>query len=90
MASLKNPLLRKLKTALTERFPSPATVKLQDHDGIIGVVTSAQFAGMDALDRQNLIGKIIAKNLNLKERRQVQVIVAVTPEEGDGYLAGVD
>jgi len=82
-------LLRKLEKVLTGRFPSPATVKLEDHHGIIGVVTSASFAEMDPIDRQDLIGDIIATNLSPEERQRVQVIVAVTPEEGTGYLAGV-
>jgi acid stress-induced BolA-like protein IbaG/YrbA len=86
---LKTPLLRKLENVLTEQFPAPATVKLQEHDGIIGVVTSTQFAAMETIDRQNLIGEIIAKHLNAEERHQVQMIVCVTPEEGTGYLAGV-
>jgi hypothetical protein len=73
---------------LTERFPSPATIKLEDHDGIIGVITSPGFAEMETIDRQNLIGDIIATNLSREERRRVQVIVGVTPDEGTGYLAG--
>lgn len=87
MATVKTPLLRKLERLLTKRFPSPATVKLDDLDGIIGVITSDQFAGMESMDRQNLIGEIIESHLTLDERRQVQVIVGVTPEEGTGYLA---
>jgi len=87
VASLKTPLLRKLKKVLTQRFPSPATVKLEDHDGIIGVITSAGFAGMATIDRQNLIGDIVESNLSAEERRRVQVIVGVTPHEGTGYLA---
>jgi len=71
-------------------FPSPDTVKLEDHDGIIGVITSAGFAGMESMDRQNLIGDILATNLTTEERRRVQVIVGVTPDEGTGYLAEVD
>ena len=88
MASLKSPLLRKLEKALIKRFPSPAIVKLEDHDGIIGVITSGAFAGMETIDRQNLIGDIVETHLSPEERRQVQVIVGVTPEEGTGYLAG--
>lgn len=87
MATVKTSLLRKLEKVLTKRFPSPATVKLDDLDGIIGVITSDQFAGMESMDRQNLIGEIIESHLTLDERRQVQVIVGVTPEEGTGYLA---
>ena len=84
---MKTPLLRKLEKVLTQRFPSPALVKLEDHDGIIGVITSAQFAGMETMDRQNLIGDIVDTNLSAEERHRVQVIVGVTPDEGTGYLA---
>ena len=90
MARGKSQLLQKLKRALTQRFPPPATIKLEDHDGVIGVVTSPQFAGMETIDRQNLIGEIVETNLEPEERRRVQVIVAVTPDEGTGYLAGED
>ncbi|HET6880745.1 MAG TPA: hypothetical protein VFI31_11355 [Pirellulales bacterium] len=90
MATVKSPLLRKLRRLLAQRFPSPATIKLEDHDGIIGVVTSDRFCGMDTVDRQQLIGEIMENELTSEERRQVQVIVAVTPQEGTGYLAGVD
>ncbi|HQU45722.1 MAG TPA: hypothetical protein PK867_23110, partial [Pirellulales bacterium] len=79
-----------LKKVLAKRFPPPATVKLEDHDGIIGVVTSSGFRGMEALDRQKLIGEIISAQLTKEERQRVQVIVAVTPDEGTGYLAGVN
>jgi len=43
---------------------------------------------MDTIDRQNLIGDIVATNLSPDERRRVLVIVGVTPDEGTGYLAG--
>ncbi len=88
MEGLKTPLLRKLEKVLIQRFPAPATVKLEDHDGIIGVITSAAFAGMETIDRQSLIGDVVETHLAPKERRQVQVIVGVTPDEGTGYLAG--
>jgi hypothetical protein len=76
-----------VRKVLTQRFPAPATVKLQDHDGIIGVITSSSFGGMETIDRQNLIGQIIATHLSKEEQRRVQVIVGVTPDEGTGYLA---
>jgi hypothetical protein len=88
LKSLKSPLVRKLEKVLAERFPTPATIKLDDNDGIIGVITFAGFAGMEAIDRQNLIGGLVAKYLTPEERRQIQVIVGVTPDEGTGYLAG--
>ena len=90
MAAIKTPLLRKLEKVLIKRFPPPATVRLEDHDGIIGVITSPGFAGMETIDRQNLIGEIISTHLVQDEQRQVQVIVGVTPDEGTGYLAGVE
>jgi hypothetical protein len=90
MARLRNSLLRKLEEVLTQRFPTPDTVKLEDHDGIIGVITSAGFAGMESIDRQNLIGDILTTHLTPEERRRVQVIVGVTPDEGTGYLADED
>ena len=90
MAHLKTALLRKLEKALTRSFPSPATVKLEDNDGIIGVITSPKFKGMESIDRQTLIGDIVAAHLSQEERRRVQVIVGVTPDEGTGYLASVE
>jgi hypothetical protein len=90
MASLKSPLVRKLELVLTKRFPPPAVVKLDDNDGVIGVITSTGFAKMESIDRQNLIGDLIATHLTPEERRQVQVIVGVTPDEGTGYLSGKD
>jgi hypothetical protein len=86
MARVRN-LLSKLKEALTQEFPTPASVRLEDHDGIIGVITSTKFAGMDTIDRQNLIGAILTTRLTPEECRAVQVIVGVTPDEGTGYLA---
>ena len=60
MASVKSLLQRKLEKLLVQRFPPPATIRLEDHDGIIGVITSAQFADMEPIDRQALIGDILA------------------------------
>lgn len=87
MATLKSRLLQKLEEVFIKEFPAPATVQLDDHDGIIGVITSASFAGVETIDRQNRIGRIIESHLTPEERRQVQVIVGVTPDEGTGYLA---
>ncbi len=88
MARLKSQLARKLEKALTREFPPPATVKLDEHDGIIGVVTSDEFAGIESLDRQHRIGRIVDGNLSPEERQRVQVIVAVTPDEEVGYTSG--
>lgn len=64
-------------------------MKLDEHDGIIGVITSDEFARMDSLDRQNLIGDLVDTHLSQQERRRIQIIVGVTSDEGTGYLAGV-
>jgi stress-induced morphogen len=87
VARVKGVLSRKLERILTRRFPPPDTVKLEDHEGIIGVITSAAFSGMESIDRQNLIGDILENHLTPEERRRVQVIVGVTPDEGTGYLS---
>jgi hypothetical protein len=72
--------LRKLKRILEERFPLPDKVNLRDEDGIIGVVTSKRFRRLDSMQRQNLIHDILA-TLSPDERRQVLLIIGVTPEE---------
>ncbi len=90
MANLKSPLTRKLKKLLMRRFPPPATIQLEDNDGIIGVITSGEFQGVDVLDRQNIIGDTIEPHLTPEENRRVQVIVGVTPEEETAYSAGVE
>lgn len=90
MARVKTPLVRKLEKVLTRRFPAPAKVRLETNkEAVIGVVTSPEFARMDTLDRQFLLDDLMSTNLDPDERRQVQIIVAVTPDEETGYLAGV-
>lgn len=87
MAAVKSLLRRRLEKVLTRQFPPPSSVHLEDNDGIIGVITSPRFAGMETIDRQNLIGDIVESHLNPEERRRVLVIVGVTPDEGTGYLS---
>ena len=72
---------RKLKKILEERFPPPDKVKLRDEDRIIGIITSKRFRRMDMMQRQDLIHDILTNSLTEKERRDVLLIVAVTPEE---------
>jgi stress-induced morphogen len=72
---------RKLKKILEERFPPPDKVKLRDEDRIIGIITSKRFRRMDMMQRQDLIHDILTRNLTEKERQDVLLIVAVTPEE---------
>lgn len=87
---MTSPLTRKLKKLLMKRFPPPAKIKLEDEDGIIGVITTREFQGVDVLDRQDIIGGVIEPHLTPEENRRVLVIVGVTPEEETGYVAGVE
>ena len=74
-------VVRKLKKILQEAFPPPDKVNLRDEDGILGVVTSKRFRRMDSMQRQDLIHDILATHLTSEERRNVVLIVGVTPEE---------
>jgi hypothetical protein len=90
MAIVRSGLVRKLARVLKKRFPPPVTVEIEDDNGIIGVITSDSFLGMDGMDHQELIGDILAEKLTKAERQQVQIIVDVTPKEGTGYLASAE
>jgi len=57
---------------------------------VFGVIISDRFAGMETIDRQDLIGEIVQTHLTPEERRRVLVIVGITPEEGTGCLAGAE
>jgi acid stress-induced BolA-like protein IbaG/YrbA len=81
-------ILRKIKRILTEQFPAPAKVRLEDHDGVIGSISSECFKQMDPMDRQDLIHKVLAEHLTPEEMRKIQVIVGVTHKEYD--LMAVD
>lgn len=72
---------RNLKRVLEAQFPPPDKVTLRDDDGIIGIVTSQRFRRMDTMQRQDLIHDLLTAGLTPQERRQVVLIVAVTPEE---------
>jgi len=74
-------LRRKVERVLTESFPPPAKVRVEDHDGIYGSVVSNRFKRMEMVERQNLIGETLAGRLNQDELRHIQFIVGFTPEE---------
>lgn len=88
MGRLKSPLMKKVGRVLAQEFPPPATVRVEDHGGVLGVVVSDRFAGMDSVDRQGLIEEILSAHLSREEKHQVQFVVAVTPDEETFYLAG--
>jgi acid stress-induced BolA-like protein IbaG/YrbA len=74
-------VIRKVNKLLRERFRPPDKVNLRDENGIIGVVTSTRFRRMDTMQRQDMIHEILENGLTDEERRQVLIVVAVTPEE---------
>lgn len=76
-----NDVVEKLRGILCAEFPPPATIRLDDDDGIIGVVVSPRFKGMDAMDRVNLIWDLLGAQLTPEERRRVLTVVGATPEE---------
>lgn len=60
----------------------PEYVRLDDDDGISGIVVSKVFEGMSALDRQTKIDEVLAEtSLSAEERRSVLMIAGVTPAE---------
>jgi acid stress-induced BolA-like protein IbaG/YrbA len=76
-----------LKTKVTHALRQalqPERIKLDDEDGIYGVVVSRQFSRMSSLDRQRLIDKTLhdpALKLTKSELRQIFLIVPFTPAE---------
>ncbi len=62
-------------------FPCGTSLNIRDDDGIIGVLVSAEFEGLEAIDRQNRIWDVLERSLTPEEQRQIQIIVAATPTE---------
>lgn len=80
-------VMGKLKRVLKQAFPPPDKIRLDDHDGIIGVVTSERFRDLSSMDRQNLIEEVLQTGLSKEEQRRVLIIVTVTPEEEQVHSA---
>jgi stress-induced morphogen len=75
-------LLTRVETLLREAFPPPDQIlRLEDDDGIIGVVASGRFRGLEGIDRQNMIWDVLDARLTPEQRRRIVIIAAVTPEE---------
>ncbi len=80
-------LAEKVKRILRNAFPRLDSLEIHDDDGIIGVLVSPMFEGLESIDRQNMIWDALDRNLEPDEKRQIQIIVAATPEEHMGHLA---
>lgn len=80
-------LLKTIEGLLREAFPPPDVISLRDEDGIIGVITSSRFSAKDSIDRQSMIWDVLDRHMAPEQRRQIVIIVAVTPEEEIAYTA---
>jgi acid stress-induced BolA-like protein IbaG/YrbA len=75
----------KVERILKEAFLSLESLDIHNDDGIIGVLVSEEFEGMEAIDRQDRIWSVLDRSLNSEEKRQIQIIVASTPAEHLGH-----
>ncbi len=76
-------LKEKVAAALKEAI-ADARLRLEDDDGISGVVVSTEFKGMSSLDRQTLIDQALRRSavkFSKQERRNILAIAALTPAE---------
>ena len=80
-------LAEKVERILRIAFPRLDSLDIRDDDGIIGILVSPMFEGLESIDRQNMIWDALDRNLEPDEKRQIQIIVAATPEEHMGHLA---
>jgi acid stress-induced BolA-like protein IbaG/YrbA len=80
-------LVEKVKRILESKIPQSKLPDIRNDDGIIGVLVSPVFEGLESMDRQNMIWDALDRNLEPDEKRQIQIIVAATPEEHMGRLA---
>jgi hypothetical protein len=85
--SAGNTFLNRLRAVLEEAFPPPDKIELRDEKGVIGLVTSAQFYGVDSLDRQTLVWKVLDRHLKPQERKKIVIIVTLTPKEKIAYTS---
>jgi hypothetical protein len=76
-------LKEKVASVLRSAF-EPEQLVLDDSDGLSGYMTSVKFRGLDSLDRQKMIDKVLRSpnsGLSKSELREILVIAALTPEE---------
>jgi acid stress-induced BolA-like protein IbaG/YrbA len=77
----------KVRQILEAAFPEREELELHCDDGLTGVLVSRKFEGVEAIDRQDQIWSALDRRLTPEEKRQVQIIVAATPEEHAGHTA---
>ena len=74
-------LREKVISLLTDAFPPPARVELQEGEEIIGVLVSERFEWINSVERHAIVWDILDKALDPEERQQILTVVAVTPVE---------
>jgi hypothetical protein len=76
-------LIEKVESLLKREFPRPDAVSLEDDDGcgIIGEVTSKRFSGLEGHGRQDLIWGALDSGLTPEEKKQIVIIIGITPWE---------
>jgi stress-induced morphogen len=78
--------VRKVRRALKRAF-NPEIVNLEDDDGIIGVVVSDQFRGMESIDRQMSIDNALRDPLAQLSEDEIRQVLAITPMTPEEYVA---
>lgn len=76
--------LKEKVAAVLRKALEPDGLVLEDEDGLGGYIVSAQFRGLDSLERQKLLDKLLRApeaGLSKADLRQILVIAALTPEE---------
>lgn len=81
-------LAERVKTALQAAFPPPDLVRVEGEDGIIAIVISERFQGMDDFERQDVVWGPLEATLDRRERREIAIVLPVTPKEEAGYSVG--
>ena len=79
-------LVKKVKTALNRSF-KPTVLKIEDDDGVIGVVVSDDFREVESIDRQALIHDALSKSLTPLSPEEMRRVLAITPMTPEEYIA---
>ncbi len=78
-------IVDEVRSVLTEAFPPPAKVELEDTGRIVGAVISSRFDGMASYDRMQIIWDHLGKKFSGEKLRRVLMILAATPDEEIAY-----
>jgi acid stress-induced BolA-like protein IbaG/YrbA len=76
--------LKEKVAAVLRKALQPQELVLDDDDGLGGYIVSEKFQGLDSLERQKLLDKLLRApeaGLSKADLRQILVIAALTPEE---------